>query len=738
MNTNGVSTTGYIESISATGAWIATQAEAEAGINDDQLMTPLRTKQAIDAQATASTTDRIVSGTASFVISGSGLLTHTRTGNATFNMSGTGSNAIQLGEARTTDNYAYIDLIGDTTYSDFGLRLIRDNTGANASSWLQHRGTGSLNLQTTDNAPIRFNTTSLERMRVDTNGYVGINTTSPQVMLDVRGSVMTQSPITISNTSWAELDLRTNRATTNEKLWNIANDSGTGNLRVRALTDDRTAETITNPLVITRGGNVGLSMTPSYRLDVNGTVRTAGDFITNSANGLRMVYGNYGAFWRQDGANLYQMITASADQYGSYNSLRPLTINLASGAVTVGTALTNTANQIEIQGTTPRLMFTDTDSASRFWTYVDGTRFYILADRDNSGAWESTHPLELNTAGSGSGALFGQTIWTAGNHGSGSGLNADLLDGLDSTAFLRTTVNQWNTSTDAMERIYFSNGGRTYMKGGGASDYILTLRNNSNADVAHFSSDGNMYSNVLGNWLTAFLNQSVKTDGIPTFNNVYVSSLGNWLTAFLNQSVRSDANPYFGTANTRLAISNDGSIRLVRSASAASPDTNGYIDFTKNDVDYARIFFQDNIKRINIMGSTVAGMALYVQGPVSANGAYTNTSDARLKKDIHDLSYGLADVMKLRPVTFQWKTQAAPWQQGRKVGLIAQEVQKIVPEIVTTEADVSKTLSIAYGDLVPVLIKSVQQLKSENDQLKQNQKTLEQRLEALEKHLSEK
>lgn len=69
---------------------------------------------------------------------------------------------------------------------------------------------------------------------------------------------------------------------------------------------------------------------------VNGVVRNSAEFQSISANSYRMVYGNYGAFWRQDGSNLYLMLTNSGDQYGSYNSLRPLAVSLSSGDVTMG------------------------------------------------------------------------------------------------------------------------------------------------------------------------------------------------------------------------------------------------------------------------------------------------------------------------------------------------------------------------------------------------------------------
>jgi hypothetical protein len=61
-----------------------------------------------------------------------------------------GEYRIEVGEGRTGNGYAYIDFNGDTTYSDYGLRLIRNNTGANTSSQLIHRGTGNLEFKTWD------------------------------------------------------------------------------------------------------------------------------------------------------------------------------------------------------------------------------------------------------------------------------------------------------------------------------------------------------------------------------------------------------------------------------------------------------------------------------------------------------------------------------------------------------------------------------------------------------------
>jgi len=120
-------------------------------------------------------------------------------------------------------------------------------------------------------------------------------------------------------------------------------------------------------------GNVGIGTTsPSTKLVV------AGEITSTSANAYRMVYGNYGSFFRNDGSNTYLLLTNSADQYGIWNGLRPLQINNATGDVYFsqnnnfpGSGIWNTAGNVGIGTRSPqnKLTVTGTTNISRDGTW---------------------------------------------------------------------------------------------------------------------------------------------------------------------------------------------------------------------------------------------------------------------------------------------------------------------------------------------------------------------------------
>ena len=88
--------------------------------------------------------------------------------------------------------------------------------------------------------------------------------------------------------------------------------------------------------------------------------------------------------------------------------------------------------------------------------------------------------------------------------------------------------------------------------------------------------------------------------------------------------------------------------------------------------------------------------------------AYNTTSDGRLKEHVEPLAGGLDTIRALRPVQFRWKMDGSLGH-----GLIAQEVQHIVPEVVSQ----TETLGIDYGKLVPWLVSAVKELTQQVETL---------------------
>lgn len=85
------------------------------------------------------------------------------------------SASVQIGSGATGNQYAYIDMIGDATYGDYGARLLRNNTGANSSTILAHRGTGPLTLTSQDAGSIELKTADVTRMSIDSSGVAWFN-----------------------------------------------------------------------------------------------------------------------------------------------------------------------------------------------------------------------------------------------------------------------------------------------------------------------------------------------------------------------------------------------------------------------------------------------------------------------------------------------------------------------------------------------------------------------------------
>lgn len=101
-----------------------------------------------------------------------------------------------------------------------------------------------------------------------------------------------------------------------------------------------------------------------------------------------------------------------------------------------------------------------------------------------------------------------------------------------------------------------------------------------------------------------------------------------------------------------------------------------------------------------------------VTGNVTASGDISGNSDERLKKDIKPIADALAKVNGLSGYTFKFKADAT---DRERTGLIAQEVQAVLPQAVLT--DEQGTLSVAYGNLVGLLVEAIKELNGRLESL---------------------
>ena len=134
------------------------------------------------------------------------------------------------------------------------------------------------------------------------------------------------------------------------------------------------------------------------------------------------------------------------------------------------------------------------------------------------------------------------------------------------------------------------------------------------------------------------------------------------------------------------------------------------------------------IEKLHVFGN------LRVTGTIcNTSGAITTCSDIRYKKDFSPIENPLHKVTQLKGLHYYWKTDEYKennFSTERQVGFVAQEIEKIFPEMVFTDAQGYK--SVDYARLTPVLVEAIKELKILNEELTNKNEKLEGRLSKIE------
>jgi hypothetical protein len=119
------------------------------------------------------------------------------------------------------------------------------------------------------------------------------------------------------------------------------------------------------------------------------------------------------------------------------------------------------------------------------------------------------------------------------------------------------------------------------------------------------------------------------------------------------------------------------------------------------------------------IGTTAPSYKLHVAGPIWADGGFPQLSDLQFKQNITPIDSPLSKILQIEGLAFNWKTEEfkdREFPEGRHYGMIADDVEKVLPEVVKEGINGEK--GIKYAEIVPVLIEAIKELQKQIDQLK--------------------
>jgi hypothetical protein len=342
-----------------------------------------------------------------------------------------------------------------------------------------------------------------------------------------------------------------------------------------------------------------------------------------------------------------------------------------------------------------------------------------------------------------------------------------------------------NTVVGQQAGVGLTSGGQNVILGEGTGTVLSTGSNNTMIGFnANTSGSGFSNSTAIGNGAIAgatnafVLGNTSAQVGIGTSQPqtaLHISSAVSGTTLSLQSTVGGlgnkvnlDYQTYSGGAGTtlypgaRIQASDDNSFSANLLFYTKTPGAN-----TNALVERMRILSTGNV---GIGGCLAPAYPLHVVGDIASSatirstnaivtGAISGCSDLRYKKDITQLPNALQNILKLNGVHFYWKTnefKEKNFSLNRQIGFIAQEIEKIYPEVVLTDVDGYK--AVDYSKITPILVeamkeqqdlinaqkilleeqqKLVNQLKAQADEKKSAIENLELRLQKIELKMTE-
>jgi hypothetical protein len=246
-------------------------------------------------------------------------------------------------------------------------------------------------------------------------------------------------------------------------------------------------------------------------------------------------------------------------------------------------------------------------------------------------------------------------------------------------------------------------------------------------------------------WGNTYLGKSSGRSNVSGKQNVNVGLYSG------NKNI-SDANTFIGAYSGQDNIL--GGYNTMVGTGAGSNSTGSFNVFIGNGAGYDesgsnKLYIENSGSAIPLIGGDFTGdrvginrmpttYTLEVGGTIWANGSAivagsTTWSDARYKKDVKPLTDALSDVLKIHGVKYNWRQSEFPelnFTKGVQIGIIAQDLEKVLPELVYTSPNGYK--SVSYEKLTPVLVEAIKEQQQQIESYKSQLQALQEKVDKIE------
>ena len=591
-----------------------------------------------------------------------------------------------------------------------------------------------------DSGNVQFSDT---KMTILNGGNVGIGTTSPDTKLEVSSLSGGVLRLTSTDTSVA----------TGESIGRVefkSNDASTGGNNVMGFVDclatnagstyaltfgTGNAAAATEKMRINQSGNVGIGTTSLTSISSTSTTLSLGATSATTSGGIAFqVSGGVVKAYNYVASNyLINQTVAGIGQIFYGAGSEQMRIHNTTGNVGIGT--TSPSYKLDVSGTG---RFTDILTSDKLLQIpIAGTTInegkgvglsltddFPYVGNDSTTRYLNHYgmgihkPLQASIAG-GNGAYlsgyFGVDIFTAGISRIHVNQNGNVGIGTTSpSTVLEVSSSGVNGVDISQSASNASQSGRLFFTTNTASEGFALFNSNGTFQV----NSGGIPNNTSGTNRISIIGSSGKV-GIGTTNptrKLHVLGPGN--------STPSDAGGIF------LQTSGGGGLDIYATSTAANPvfDFRTFsgeeISFSPNSTELMRL------KGSNVgIGTTSPSFQLQLSTNSAAkpsSNVWTVTSDSRVKENIRDYTTGLEAILKIEPKLYDYNGKAGFEKTKNNIGIIAQDIQKVMPETVNAyntklnedDAEDTELLNFDGHAVTFALINAVKDLKAEIEELK--------------------